>query len=152
MKRPGSPPTSSDRWRLLPIEPFRQCWWGDAPVGIFDYLGDLLPVHRDIEVDAEPATMTYIRRSEEASRFRLDPGLLDSCRGGAPESEAIVVMVIGVADEHFLVSDEPGRLAMTESLVGLGEPETKGAQNREGILRHVANSDRAEPTDYFLTQ
>ena len=152
MKRPGSPPTSSDRPRVLPIEPFRQCWRGDAPVGIFDYLGDLLPVHRNIEVDAEPAPMPHIRRSEEAGGFRVNPRLLDSYWRCAPESEAVVVMVIGVADEHFLVSYEPGRLAMTESLVGLGKPETEGPQSREGILRHFANSDRAEPTGYFLIQ
>lgn len=96
--------------------------------------------------------MAYIRRSEEPIGFRVNPRLLDSYWRCAPESDAVVVMVIGVADEHFLVSDEPGRLAMTESLIGLGKPETEGAQSREGILRHVANSHRAEPTGYFLIQ
>lgn len=96
--------------------------------------------------------MAYIRRSEEAIRFRANPRLLNSFWRCAPESDAVVVVVIGVANEHFLVSYEPGRLAMAESLVGFGETETEGAQSREGILRHIANSHRAEPTGYFLIQ
>ena len=59
---------------------------GDDAVGVGDQLGDLVPVDRDVEVDAEPAAVADVRRPEEPLGVGGDQRLL--VPGGAAHQKA----------------------------------------------------------------
>jgi hypothetical protein len=90
--------------------------WGDATVGVLDEDRDLAPVDGDVEVDAEPAFSADLGWSEVSAGIGGDEGLLCTLGSGAPEGDAVVVMMVGVHDEALLVADIPHRLAVGEAL------------------------------------
>jgi hypothetical protein len=98
----------------------------DEP-GIGDEPGDLVPVHRDVEPDAEPASMADVWRDEEPIRSAGDERILDAVGRRAPETEPIVVVMVGIRYEDALVIDEPGRLAVAQALGRARQGEAKAA-------------------------
>ena len=96
---------------------------------------ELVPVDLDVQVHAEPAPVTDVRRPEEAVRRRPDQCLLGARRRGEPGGTPVVVMAIGGRDELAL-PDEPARLAVAQPL---------------GSFRQ-AEADRAEPAVWIACQ
>lgn len=86
-------------------------------IGVDDDGLDAVPVDRDVEIAADPASPAHIGRHEETIRVGLDQHPLNPVRGSTPACETIVVMVVGVGDELSLPTDEPGRLAMADPLL-----------------------------------
>ena len=109
------------------VQPSHQLLRGDLPVGVGDDLGDLVPVHLVVvEPDAEPAATADVRRPEEPVRAGGDQRLLRAGRGGAPEPDPVVVVVVGVGHEDL--AHEPGRLAVAGLLGDLGQGQAERAQ------------------------
>ncbi len=114
-------------------EPFRRHF----SVGVEDQVCDLVPVLRDVKVDAEPAAVADVPRAEEPPVIGADEDFLRAGRGRAPEGDAVVVMVVGGGHEGLLALHEPRWLAVGETLRDVGEREAQPAEGFEGVLGHV---------------
>src|SRR5207302_10957022 len=66
----------------------------DGAERVLDDAADLVPVEIAVEADAEPAPMPHVRRHEELVRVGVDEQLLVAGRGGAPDREAPVAVVL----------------------------------------------------------
>jgi len=64
-------------------------------VGIPDEPVDALPVHLHVEVDADPATVSDVRRQKVARWLSFDERIAHTGRSRAPQRDAVVVVVIG---------------------------------------------------------
>ncbi len=60
----------------------------------------MLPVNGYVEVHAQPAAVSHVRRHEEAIRRGADQNVLRAIGSGAPEGEPIVVMVVDVNEDN----------------------------------------------------
>ena len=98
------------------VQERREIAGSDDAVGVLHYDGDFVPVHGHVEVDAEPAPDADVGRAKESLRVRGDEGLLGALRRGAPERQAVVVVVVREGRKGLLALDEPGRLAVGEAL------------------------------------
>jgi hypothetical protein len=94
--------------------------------------------------------MTDIRRPKETGWLGRYPRLLNPHRCRAPEAETVVVMVVGIGHKDLLVSDEPGRLTVTESFSGLGKTQADGTERLERIFAHRPDSGRPYVEGIFL--
>ncbi len=118
------------------IEGSDQAAGRDRPVGILDQFRHGGPVERHIEPDADPAPAAHIGRDKENVRVLGDQLRLRAGRGGAPERQPVIVMVIGEADEGLLAAHEPGRLAMAEPLGCLRQRQADPAQPLLRVIFH----------------
>ncbi len=107
-------------------------------IGVADDRADHGPVNRHVEPDPQPPPVPDIGWDEERGRPRANEDLQRPHWSGAPEREAVIVMVIGVHDEGLLALHEPRRLAMAQALRRFGERQTEPPEPRERVRRHRA--------------
>src|SRR5438445_1928481 len=117
LDRPAHPGQCARRGLLE--EPLRR----HSAIGALDDDADLFPVDLDVEVDANPAAVSNVRRPKETLRFSFHKNFLGALRRGAPSAQAIVVLVVRGGDE-LPARDEPRRLAMAHLLGHLRKGET----------------------------
>lgn len=119
--------------RLLAVQLGEQAPGGDLAVRILEDRGQLLPVDiLHIKVDTEPAPVANVRGTEEATRRCRHQCLLRAVRRGAPQADAVVMVVIGDGGE-LLRSREPRRFAMAEPLRHAWQPEAQSANPLGGL-------------------
>jgi hypothetical protein len=126
---------------VKPLRAVDQSLRRHRPVGVLDDLGDLVPVDRHVEVHAEPAAATDVRRHEKPLGIRRDHRPLHAGRRRARERQSIVVVVIGVRDERLLAPNEPRGLAVAQPLGGLREREADASQRGQRISDHARECD-----------
>jgi len=103
-------------------------------VRIGDKLGDLVPVHRDVQPHTDPPAVPDVGRHEESFAVRGNQRLLHAGWRRRPERESVIVVVIGVRHECLLVAHEPRRLAVAESFGRLRQRKTQITQRLQRIL------------------
>src|SRR3954452_11254294 len=102
-------------------------------VGVLDDAGNVVVIDSGVEVDADPATMTHVRRPEVMLRRRAHERLLHPLRRRAPQRHVTgPVVVVHVHHERLLVADEERRPTVARPLVRLGEPQAQLADPVDG--------------------
>jgi len=110
-------------------------------VGLGDELLQLVPIDRDVQVDAHPTTMADVWRPEEPDRIGLDQAFLAAGRRGQPDGEPVVVVMVRRRRKRA-GTDEPGRLAVAQPLGDVGQRFADRAEPGDG--RRIARPpDRA---------
>lgn len=113
--------------RLPAVQLADQAPGGHLAVTILEDRGQLLPVDiLYIKVDAEPTPVADVRGAEEATRRCPHQCLLRAVGCGAPQADAVVVVVIGGGGELFR-SREPCRFAVAEPLGHARQPQAQSA-------------------------
>src|SRR5438105_5062410 len=95
--------------------------------------------------------MPDVRRHEEPRRTRGHQGRLIARRRRAPETDAVVVMMIDESHEELPVANEPPSLAVALAFVGLRQRETEPPQPLErsrgqaAVLRRTFSAQVPHP-------
>src|SRR5690606_2792257 len=101
------------------------------PVGLGEQPLEFAGADVSVEVDAQPAAVPHVRWPEVGAGVRSDERLLRARRRGAPHVRPPhVVMTLVVGGELLLPTHEPGRMAVAEALLDLGERQADSAYER----------------------
>src|SRR5690606_3139642 len=116
---------------------------GDGSVGVLHDVGDHIPIHVvDVQVDADPAPGADVGRTEVGVGTGGDERLLGAFRRRAPKGNPVVVVVVGVGDEHPLSTHEPRRLPVALPFRHLRQREADAPQCFEWVVGHLPHADR----------
>src|SRR5262245_33714226 len=113
----------------------------DLPVRVAQDVGELLPVARTVEPDANPSTRSHVGRNEEALRRGPNRALLTARRRLDPHRVppgAMVIVRVGVHREHLVLHTER-RLTPCFHFVRAGQRETEFRQANEWTSWHGCN-------------
>ncbi len=123
--RPAAPPTDLD---ACPSEGCRRGARRSREPRVLDDAGDLLPVQPAVQLDARPSRCGRRRAARSRRRGTVDEHRLHPGRGGGPDGQAPVAVVVVVErHERPLVADEEGRRAVAQPLARLGQGEAQPA-------------------------
>jgi len=125
------------RWDddLARLSQDRRCRDGQPRVA--DERRELVPVDRDVEVHAQPPTVTHVWRPEEALWSRGDQRFLGTGWCRQPRGTTVVVMPIRRIDE-LPRPDEPARLTMADALGRIRERQADRPESTVWIDRQIA--------------
>ena len=118
----------------------------DEAIRLADDLSHLVPVGVDVEVDADPATVSDVRRPEELVGLGVDELGLDTGGRRAPDRDAVgAVVVVVQRAQRRLVADEERGCAVARALGDLGELGTDAPEacERVAVIRHEHQCRRA---------
>jgi hypothetical protein len=125
-------------FRSVLVESGKESLWSNGAPSLREQLIKLVVSNLLVESNPKPSSMADVWRVEETFRVFCNPGLLFANRGGAPDSEnAVIVVVVEKHGERLFPANEEGGTAVTQPFFDLRKLKRDVSDSSELRIGHA---------------